>query len=83
MTAGVPLRTTVIWVGLMVATGLTLWLGASRPTIVAVAIPIAFLKIYFIGGEFMELRSAPAGLRAIFAAWVIGAATTTTTLYLL
>ncbi len=83
MTAGVPIRTTVIWVGLMVATGLTLWLGASHSTIVAVAIPIAFLKIYFIGSEFMELRGAPAALRAVFTAWVIGVATTTTMLYLL
>jgi hypothetical protein len=50
---------------------------------VAVATPIAFLKVYFIGSEFMELRGAPAALRAVFTAWVIGVATTTTTLYLL
>lgn len=74
MTTGVPIRTTAVWVGLMVATGLTLWLGASQSTIVAVAIPIAFLKVYFIGSEFMELRDAPAALRAAFIAWVISIA---------
>jgi hypothetical protein len=50
---------------------------------VAVATPSAFLKIYFIGSEFMELRGAPAALHAVFRAWVIGVATTTTMLYLL
>jgi hypothetical protein len=83
MRAGVPVRTTAVWIGLMAATCLTLWLGNSHSAIVAVAIPVAFLKVYFIGSEFMELHGAPIALRAVFTAWVIGVSATTTVLYLL
>jgi hypothetical protein len=37
---------------------------------VTLTILIAFAKIYFIGRDFMELRSAPPGLRAAFNVWV-------------
>jgi len=47
--AGVPVRTTVIWVGLVPATCLMLWLGTSHSAAqqgvwitVALAIPVAF-----------------------------------------
>jgi len=47
--AGVPVRTTVIWVGLVLATCLMLWLGTSHSAAqqgvwitVALAIPVAF-----------------------------------------
>lgn len=83
MTAGVPVRTTAIWAGLVVATCLTLWLGASHSAVVAVAIPVAFLKVYFIGSEFMDLRGAPSALRLGFTAWVVILASAITTLYLL
>jgi Prokaryotic Cytochrome C oxidase subunit IV len=58
-------------------------LGASHSVLVALAIPIAFLKVFFIGGEFMELRGAPSTLRGAFTGWVVVVAATTTMLYLL
>jgi cytochrome c oxidase subunit IV len=89
MRAGVPVRTTVIWGGLVLATCATWWLAAGHPaarqslrTSVALAIVIAFLKTYFVGAEFMELRGAPRALHAAFTAWVVVVAATTTTLYL-
>jgi Prokaryotic Cytochrome C oxidase subunit IV len=88
--AGVPVRTTVIWVGLVLATCLTLWLGTSHSAAqqgvriaVALAIPVTFLKVYFIGSEFMEPRGAPAALRGGFTAWVVIVAAAVTSLYLL
>jgi cytochrome c oxidase subunit IV len=90
MKVGVPVRTTVTWIGLVIATCLTLWLGTgqsaaqqSMQATVALAIPIAFLKTYFIGYEFMELRGAPPVLRGAFTVWVAVVAVTTTALYLL
>jgi hypothetical protein len=35
---------------------------------------IAFAKIYFIGRDFMELRSAPSSLRTAFNVWVVAVA---------
>jgi hypothetical protein len=88
MNLGVPLRTTVIWVGLVLATCLTWSLGTghfaateSLHVTVALAMVIAFLKVYFIGSEFMELRGAPRALRAAFLAWVVVVGTATTMLY--
>jgi hypothetical protein len=90
MRTGVPIRTTVVWVCLMGATCLTWLLGTGRLSVnheslqvlVALALLIAFLKIYFIGGEFMELRGAPTQLRVAFTVWVLGVAATATGLYL-
>jgi len=72
-----PRRVTVVFVGLVVATCITWWLGSgSSPTGGALGLAamltvlIAFAKIYFIGRDFMELRSAPSGLRAAFNGWV-------------
>jgi len=65
----------VIWVGLVLATCLTWWLvtgysaaNRSLRVTVAVAIIVPFLKVYFIGSEFMELRTAPPAPRALFSA---------------
>jgi hypothetical protein len=73
-----PSRVTVVWVGLMLATCATWWLGTGHPiahqfarVAVVLTISIAFGKIYFIGLEFMELRAAPSGLRLAFTAWVL------------
>ncbi len=44
---------------------------------------IAFLKVRWIGLDFMELRQAPTGLRAAFEVWVAAAAGTLASLYLL
>jgi hypothetical protein len=72
----VPVRTTFVWLVLIVATGVTWWLGtghAGHGTTweVPVLISVAFAKAYLVGDEFMELRHAPVPLRMAFGAWTI------------
>jgi apolipoprotein N-acyltransferase len=74
--AAFPLRATVVWIGLMLATVITFWLGTDHPFARAsvalassLAIAIGIGKAAFIGLEFMELRHAPRGLRGAFLAW--------------
>jgi Prokaryotic Cytochrome C oxidase subunit IV len=90
MTRGVPVRATAVWMLLMAATALTWWLGADHGadlgggrTWVALAIPVAFLKVYLIGSEFMEVRTAPRALRLVFGAWVMVLTVALTLIYLL
>jgi hypothetical protein len=73
-----PRRVTVVFAGLVVATCVTWWLGSrsSSPTgdglglAAMLTVLIASAKIYFIGRDFMELRSAPSILRTAFNVWV-------------
>lgn len=65
---------TPVWLLLMAATGLSLWLGAdhglgARTLATVVVIAVAFVKVRFIGMYFMELRHAPLALRLAFHAW--------------
>jgi len=72
----IPRRATSVWLGLVVATVITFWLGSRHPfggtnvgLAAAIAIMIGIGKAAFIGLEFMELRHAPPGLRYAFLAW--------------
>jgi apolipoprotein N-acyltransferase len=74
--AAFPLRATVVWIGLVLATVITFWLGTDHPFARAsvalassLALAIGIGKAAFIGLEFMELRHAPRGLRNAFLAW--------------
>jgi hypothetical protein len=78
MTRGVPRRTTVVWIALLVAICATWWLGTGHVgprdcalLAMVLTIVIAFAKISLIGSEFMELRGAPLPLRAAFSLWVV------------
>lgn len=76
MSARVPMRTTVVWLGLIAATCVTWWLGTGHAGHgatweLSVLIAVAFGKVYLVGDEFMELRHAPRPLRIVFGAWVI------------
>ena len=69
------LRITAIWLLLIAATGLSWesahgfsWGDGGRITPVAVMI-VAFIKVRFVGLDFMELRGAPLPLRLLFEAW--------------
>lgn len=68
-------RLTLVWIGLMSATGAS-WAICHRyslaPEIVAgIVIAIAFLKVRFVGLDFMELRTAPTAMRLAFEAWLL------------
>ena len=72
-------RTTVIWLLLIAATCLSWFLGTDHGlagvdarTIATVAIlVVAFVKVSFVGMNFMELRNAPTPLRLIFLGYVV------------
>ena len=85
-----PARVTFVWTGLVVATGITFWLGAAHPFASlsprlgpALAIAIATAKAWFIGLDFMELRGAAIGLRLAFQGWLLAVAATLITLTLI
>jgi len=71
---------TVAWLLLVMATGIGWALGHSvrsgAPEAVSVAmvgvIATAFVKVWIVGFQFMELRDAPWWLRRGFDAWVLG-----------
>lgn len=68
-------RLTLIWLGLMAATAASWLIGhgdSLGPGIVAgIVIAVAFLKVRFVGLDFMELRAAPAAMRLAFEAWLL------------
>jgi hypothetical protein len=75
MTGGVPRRTTVVWLVLVGLTATSFWVGTGHvPTpgarsSAAGVVGIAFVKAYFVGRHFMEVRDAPAPLRLAFGGW--------------
>ena len=81
---------TVVWVVLILATGLSWMLGTDHglphhgQTLVSVAILlIAFIKVRFIGLYFMELRDAPTLLRALFETYCVAVCALVVGLFLL
>jgi|PersoiStandDraft_1058852.scaffolds.fasta_scaffold49328_2 apolipoprotein N-acyltransferase len=71
-------QVTIVWIGLMLATCSTWWIGTHHPfassaqyLASAIAIAIAFLKVYYVGMDFMELRKAPRPLRYFFIGWLL------------
>lgn len=80
-------RSTVVWVALVLAT-LVSWVlgtpaGEGVHAATAGALAIAFLKVRYVGLDFMELRGAAALLRAAFEAWVLLVGGTVVALYVL
>jgi len=69
---------TLVWAVLMLATGLSWWLGtrgdssaatgASSATIVMMA--VAFFKVRLVIMHFMEVKDAPLSLRLVCEGWV-------------
>lgn len=77
MAASLQSRVTVIWVGLIVATGLS-WqfghgfgFGEQYHYATAAILIITFVKIRFVFLDFMELRTAPWPLRLAFEVWAV------------
>ena len=77
MAAALQSRVTGIWVGLLVATGLS-WqfghgfgFGEKFHYATAAILIITFVKIRFVFLDFMELRTAPWPLRMAFEVWAV------------
>jgi hypothetical protein len=76
-----------VWLLLVVATVFSLSLfEASKFTdamryVGFVVIAVAFIKVRFIGLDFMELRHAPRPLRVAFEAWLLVIVGTLMTMY--
>jgi hypothetical protein len=70
-------RITIVWL-LLVAATLVSWETAQsgkdatdHRTATAAIMIVAFIKVRYIGLEFMELRHAPTPLRVLFEAWLV------------
>lgn len=77
---------TVVWAVLVLATVLTLAVGAehlidSRKIATALVIGIAAVKVRLVGIHFMELRDAPLPLRLAFEAYCAALFVVLTVLY--
>lgn len=80
-------RLLLVWAGLVVATLVSYLVGHDHSAIgevgVVVALLIAFLKVRFVGLDFMELKGAPPVLRIAFEAWSVLVAGMVVVLYLI
>jgi heme/copper-type cytochrome/quinol oxidase subunit 4 len=90
MTVVAPLlrsRITAIWGVLIALTLLSWWMGTdhgvdSARTASVLVLLVAFFKVRFVGLYFMELRSAPLPLRALFEGWCTVVSATVIAMYL-
>jgi Prokaryotic Cytochrome C oxidase subunit IV len=67
-------RSTLVWIVLVVATIVSWAVGSAHGTGSAVAVvvlAVAVVKVRFVGLDFMELRSAPLILRAMFEGYCV------------
>lgn len=82
---------TAVWLVLMLATGISWWLGtgsdlylfgdnAQMSTITMMI--ISFFKLRLVIMHFMEVQHAPTALRAIMDTWVFGVCVIVLALYL-
>lgn len=69
----------VAWLVLMVATGIAWWVGrgvqSAHDSIndqLIVIICTAAVKVWIVGFQFMEIRTAPRALKYGFTAWLVG-----------
>lgn len=82
-------RTSLIWLGLIVATLLSWAMGthqigglSNRAAGMGV-LAVGFLKARYIGLDFMETRHAPVAIRILMEAWSVCAFLVLATLFLL
>ncbi len=68
----------IAWFILVVATGIGWWLGHASQSggqgerlATAGVIIVAFIKVWIVGFQFMELRHAPRWLRLGYDAWTV------------
>jgi len=67
---------TLVWLALLAATVLTAVVGLEQHDVATAAgltlLAVAFVKVRLVGIHFMELRTAPTALRALFETYVAG-----------
>jgi hypothetical protein len=68
-------RLVLVWGCLLFATGLSLAMvrvvGLDTRVANVIVIAIAFVKVRYVGLDFMELRRAPTPARIVFEVWVV------------
>jgi heme/copper-type cytochrome/quinol oxidase subunit 4 len=73
-------RASVTYLLLVLITGVSFWLtvggggaliGEAHSVVWVQVIVLACLKVRWVMLDFMELRTAPTGLRALFEVWVV------------
>lgn len=65
-------RLTIVWVALVMVTGLALVIAGSHTVAASsVAIAIGFVKARVVAFEFMEVRHSPAWLRRTVDGWCL------------
>ncbi|MFE2996947.1 cytochrome C oxidase subunit IV family protein [Nocardia sp. NPDC059246] len=70
-------RIGLVWAVLIAATGVS-WLtgtefgNRSESAVTVLLLAVSFFKIRLIGLQFMDIRTAPRGLRAWFEAYIAG-----------
>jgi hypothetical protein len=76
-TSSFPRPATLVWIILVAATFATFWLGTDHPfsnlsvrLASVLALVLAFVKVWLIGMEFMEIRQAPRALKVAFGVWI-------------
>lgn len=74
----------VVWLGLVVATGASWWMGTGTGDpgyVTSAVIIVALVKTRFVLRYFMEVRLAPALLKYLADAWVVLVCTAILVLY--
>jgi len=67
-------RSTAVWLVLVAVTMVSFALGADHgvgSSVAVVVLGLAVVKVRYVGLDFMELRTAPVMLRALFEAYCI------------
>ncbi len=67
-------RSTYVWLALVAVTIVSWAVGAEHSVgsgVAVVVLALAVIKVRFVGLDFMELRTAPVVLRAVFEAYCI------------
>lgn len=77
----------VVWAGLVAATALSFWLGddhglGTGDATVLALLGVTFAKVWLVGRQFMELRTAPPLLRGLFDGYVVVVPAALAALYL-
>lgn len=78
-------RVVATWAMLTAATTVSWYLGDGHGAVAFASVAVlavAFVKVYLVGREFMELRTAPTALHALFAGWCAVVCTGLVGLYL-